>query len=168
MKLKQLADLSCSGVWGLINESDNRIFISYSENILSAVSRNISHLKHASHSCRNLVSDFSKLELIVLERVSTPELKVKAGKYKEDYKAKGWQLYNTSIPVHYSVKTTISKDCKIQVFLVNKRNDKLVVGVFDSKQESDNFIQTHYPNNIVTSITYSQNSLSKEFFRKNR
>ena len=168
MNLKSLTNLSCPGVWAFVNESDKKIFISYSENILSAVSRNISELLSASHSCRSLVSDFSKLDLLVLEKVSKAETKVKAGRYKENYKADGWQLYNTSIPVQYSVKTTISNDCKIQVYLINRRKDKIVVGVFDSKQESDQFIQTHYPNNIVTSIVYSQNSLSKEFFRKSR
>lgn len=169
MTLLNLQNLSVSGVWALVNLVDNKIYINYSNNILASLSRNISEILDNSHSCRPIISDYAKLELVILEtHVPHNQLKVKSGYYMDSYKNNGWSLYNTNPPVKYTVKTLIAKDCKAHVVLVNKRNDKLVVGVFDSIYEADEFSSSVYPNNTVTTILYSQNSLTKEFLRKNK
>ena len=167
MTLLELESLSVSVIWALANPVDKKIFISYSNNILSSLSRNISEILDNSHSCRQLISDYNRLELMILETpVPSNQLKVKSGHYMDHYKDNGWSLYKANPPVKYTVKTLIAKDCKAHVVLVNKRNDKLVVGVFDTMHEADEFTSSAYPNNTVTTIIYSQNSLSKEFLRK--
>jgi hypothetical protein len=164
MKLKNLTELTCSGIWAFVNTKDKRIFISHSNNILSSVSRNISEIKDKSHSCRKLLRDLPNLELLVLEADVLPQdRKIKVGKWMENYKNKGWTLYKDTPPVLYSIRTSISKDYKVHILLVNKRNDKLVVGVFTTMDEATQFLFTNYPNNKVHNVIYSDNSLTREF-----
>jgi len=164
MKLKNLTELTCSGIWAFVNDKDKRIFISHSNNILSSVSRNISEIKDKSHSCRKLLRDFPNLDLLVLEANVLPhDRKIKVGKWMDHYRNKGWTLYKDNPPVSYSIRTAISKDYKVHILLVNKRNDKLVIGVFTTMDEATQFLSTNYPNNKVHNIIYSDNSLTREF-----
>jgi hypothetical protein len=164
MLLKNLTELTCSGIWAFVNNKDKRIFISHSNNILSSVSRNISEIKDKSHSCRKLLRDFPNLDLLVLESHVLPhDRKIKVGKWMDHYRNKGWTLYKDNPPVSYSIKTTISNDYKVHILLVNKRNDKLVVGVFPTMDEATQFLSTNYPDNKVHKVIYSENSFTKEF-----
>lgn len=164
MKLKNLTELTCSGIWAFVNDKDKRIFISHSGNILSSVSRNISEIKDKSHSCRKLLRDLPHLELIVLESGVLPhDRKIKVGEWMDYYRNKGWTLYKDTHPVSYSIRTSISKDYKVHILLVNKRNDKLVVGIFPTMDEATQFLSTNYPNNKVHKVIYSENSFTKEF-----
>lgn len=170
MNLKQLISYSIPGIWGLINKKDKRIFISGSENILSAVSRNIEELLLKNHSCRNLLRDIPNLELIVLE-TNTPknQRKAKQSFWMDHYLSQGYTLYRTKPPVSYRVTTAITQDYLIHVLLVNSRNDKIVVGVFDKMDHATQFITSHYNTSKIYNITYSQNNLTKLFYnnRKN-
>lgn len=165
MKIQDLLDYSTPGVWGFFNDKDKRFFISYSNNILSAVSRNISQIQDKTHTCRKLIRDLPHLNFILLARSGqdTKELKLLAVELSDSFKAKGYTPYNSKLLVSYKLRTVITKDYKIHVLLVNKRNDKIVVGVFDNIDEAHTFTQSSYPNNKVHKVIYSDNSLTKEF-----
>lgn len=170
MNLKDLLSYSKPGIWVFINEKDKRFFISHSNNILAAVSRNISQIQDKSHSCRKLIRDLPNLNFIMLvqdtdESISPKNRKMRAQELTEAFIAKGYTSYTNRIIVSYKLRTVVTKDFKIHVLLVNKRNDKIVVGVFDKIDESSSFIQHNYPNNKIHKVIYCQNSLSKEFFR---
>lgn len=165
MKLRNLIELSGSGIWAFVNDKDKRIFITHSNNILSSVSRNISQIQDKSHSCRKLLRDLPNLELVVLEKdLNSLDRKVKVGKWMDHYKAKGWTLYKDTHPVYYSIRTSVSKDYKVHVLLVNKRNDKIVVGIFPTIDLANEFVSINYPNNNITSVIYSQNDLTSSFY----
>lgn len=165
MKIQDLLDYSTPGVWGFFNDKDKRFFISYSNNILSAVSRNISQIQDKTHTCRKLIRDLPHLNFVLLARSvqDTKDLKLLAVELSDSFKAKGYTPYNSKLLVSYKLRTVITKDYKIHVLLVNKRNDKIVVGVFDNIDEAHTFTQSNYPNNKVHKVIYSDNSLTKEF-----
>ena len=170
MNLKELATYSKSGIWGFINVTDKRIFISGSENILSAVSRNIEELLLKNHSCRLLLQDIPNLELIILETsVPKNQRKAKQSFCMDHYLSQGYSLYRTRKPVSYRITTAISNDYFVHVLLVNSRNDKIVVGVFDKMDDATQFITSHYNTSKIYNITYSKNNLTKLFYnnRKN-
>lgn len=167
MNIKDLVNYSKPGIWGFVNEKDKRFFISHSNNILSAVSRNISQIQDKSHSCRKLIRDLPNLNfiLLVFGGGSTKNRKVLTTELIEQFISKGYTPYTNRVIVSYKLRTVITKDYKIHVQLVNKRNDKTIIGVFDNMDEAISFIQSNYPNNKIHKVIYCQNSLSKEFFR---
>ena len=170
MNIKDLLDYSKPGIWGFINEKDKRFFISYSNNILAAVSRNISQIQDKSHTCRKLIRDLPNLNFVMLvqgvdESNSLKNRKILTADLTEAFIAKGYTPYNNKVIVSYKIRTVVTNDFKVHVLLVNKRNDKTVIGVFDKIDEASSFIQHNYPNNKIHKIIYCQNSLSKEFFK---
>lgn len=166
MNLKELLKLSVSGVWGFINPTDKRIFISHSSNILSAISRNIQQIQDKSHSCRKLLRDLPHLQVTVFDvNLSAKDRKIRSVHWLNEYKQLGYTPYKDSIAVSYKLRTVITKNYEIQVQLVNKRNDKIIVGVFDKIDLATEFIQSTYPNNIVNRIIYSENSLTTLFHK---
>ena len=167
MNIKDLLNYSKPGIWGFVNDKDKRFFISYSNNILSSVSRNISQIQDKSHSCRKLIRDLPNLQFVLLAGSTshdTKDLKILAMELIDGFKAKGYTPYKDVTLVSYKLRTAITKDYKIHVLLVNKRNDKVVVGVFDNIDDSKSFISNNYPNNKISKVIYSTNSLTKEFY----
>lgn len=166
LDITQLFDYSTPGIWGILNRKDNRFFISYSNNILSAVSRNIAQIRDKCHPCRELVTDLNNLELFLFScpNTSSKDRKIKITEVSNQFKSMGYTPYNTKPAVSYKLRTAISTDYKIHVLLVNKRNDKVLVGIFTTIEDANSFIQSNYPNNQIHKVTYSTNSLTKEFY----
>ena len=167
MNIKDLLDYSKPGIWGFVNEKDKRFFISHSNNILAAVSRNISQIQDKSHSCRKLIRDLPNIQFVLLAggASDTKTRKIRTMELIEAFVAKGYTPYTNKLIVSYKLRTVVTKDFKIHVMLVNKRNDKTVVGVFDKMDDATSFIQNNYPNNKVNNIIYSDNSLTTLFYK---
>ncbi len=167
MKLKELLEYSKPGIWGFVNEKDKRFFISHSNNILAAVSRNISQIQDKSHSCRKLIRDLPNLQFVMLVGggCDIKTRKIRAMELIETFVSAGYTPYTNKLIVSYKVRVVVTKDYKIHVLLVNKRNDKIVVGVFDNMDAASSFTQTNYPNNKVNNIIYSDNSLTTLFHK---
>lgn len=51
----------------------------------------------------------------------------------------------------------------IAIYLVSKRNDKTLVGMFYTADEAQLFTDTYYPNDKVLDIVYAKNELSKKY-----
>lgn len=168
MNIKNLIDYSKPGIWGFFNEKDKRFFISYSNNILSSVSRNITQIQDKSHSCRKLIRDLPHLNLVLFvdDALDTKSRKIRTMELINAFISKGYTPYINRTLVSYKLRMVITNEYNIHVLLINKRNDKIIVGVFDSINEANSFINSNYPNNKITKIIYSENSLSKEFFKR--
>jgi hypothetical protein len=161
--LQTLTDINKPGVWAFVNDTDRIIYLSYSNNILTSISRNVRELNDKSHSSKSLIRDKSKLQIQIIEFNCD---KAKLGYWVDHYRNNGYSLYrNNNGEVTYKTRVAITDDFFVHVLLVNKRNDKLVVGVFPNIQEANYFIQTHYPNKIHK-IVYSNNDLTKQFLRR--
>ena len=158
-----LMDMNKPGVWAFVNDRDRIVYLSYTNNILTAVSRNLKELNDKTHSCRRMIRDKSKLQIQIIESGCQ---KAKLGYWVDFYRNRGYSLYrNNNGEVTYKTRVAVTSDYLIHVLLVNKRNDKIVVGVFSKMEEAKSFIQTHYPDKIHK-IVYSDNPLTKEFLRR--
>jgi len=164
--LPNLTQLSKAGIWAIVNESDKVLYITQSNNVLSSMSRNIDQLNNKSHHCRSLLRHKSKLSFVVLEYVTIEtDRKLRLNYWIEKYRNKGYTLYRKhNGEALYVPKILVTEDFKIHVTLVNRRNDKLVVGVFDKMSEAEHFTTTHYSKPFYT-ITYSSNILTKEYLK---
>lgn len=161
--MQTLTQLNQPGVWAFVNDRDKIIYLSYSNNILSSVSRNVRELTDKTHSCRRMVRDRSNLRIQIIEPNCQ---KAKLGYWVDYYRNSGYSLYrNNNGEVTYKVRTMITDEYLIHVMLVNKRNDKTVVGVFPNMEDANHFIQTYYQNNIHR-IVYSDNPLTKQYLTR--
>jgi hypothetical protein len=164
-----LTNLSKPGIWAIVNERDRIVYLSQSNNVLSAVSRNISSIHDKSHSTRRLIRDKSLLSFVFLEEVATEtDRKLRLNYWIDNYRNRGYTFYRKKNgECLYTPKVFITTDFKVHVTLVNKRNDKLVVGVFNTIQEANQFVESNYPNTFY-SITYSNNTLTKEYYKSKK
>ena len=153
-------------IYGLINSKDHKIYIGYTTNLPSALSRIIKETKYSNNK---LKQDWNKLELIILETITDRKnLRVRHRFYNNDYSNKGWMLYNknsnlTSYKLRIDVMNNgIGKDLNVQVKLISRRYREIVVGIFNTYEEASNWCLTNYPDysNIVN-IVYSDLSLCK-------
>lgn len=166
---RTLNDLSKPGIWAIVNERDRVVYLSQSNNILSSMSRNIDMIHDKSHPCRKLLRDKSLLSFVLLEELHTEtNRKLRLNYWINHYRNKGYTLYRRhNGEVSYTPKVFVTKDYKIHVTLVNKRNDKLIVGVFDKMDDATQFITTYYSNTFYN-ITYSDNILTKEYYNRKK
>lgn len=161
--LQTLNDMNTPGVWAFVNDTDKIVYLSYSKNIQSTVSRNIKEMADNSHSCKQLIKDKSKLQLQVLEYNCS---KAKLSYWIDNYRNKGYSLYRErNGEVVYRVKVKIIPEYFVHVTLCNLRGTSTVVGVFDNMQEANSFIQTHYSDKIYN-IVYSDNILTKQYLKR--
>lgn len=151
------------GIWAFVNDTDRIVYLSYSKNILSSISRNIKEISDKSHSCKKLIRDKSKIQILLIEDRCQ---KAKLGYWVEYYRNNGYTLYRSNNgEITYKTRVAITTDFLVHVLLVNKRNDKLVVGVFNTMEDASTFIQKHYQNKIHK-IVYSDNLLTHNYLKR--
>jgi hypothetical protein len=161
--LQTLTDINKSGIWAFVNDIDRMVYLSYSNNMLTSVSRNVRELNDNTHSLKSLVRHKSKLQIQIIECNCE---KAKLGYWVDHYRNNGYSLYrNNNGEVTYKTRIAITNEYLVHVLLVNKRNDKIVVGVFSDMEQATSFVQTNYPNKIHK-IVYSNNDLTKQFLRR--
>lgn len=161
--MQTLTYLNQPGVWAFVNDRDKIVYLSYSSNILSSVSRNTRELHDKSHPCRRMIQHKPILRFELLESNCQ---KAKLGYWIDFYRNKGYSFYrNRNGEVTYKARITITDEFLIHVQLVNRRNDKIVVGVFSDMEEAKSFTQTYYSNKIHK-IVYSDNPLTKQYLKR--
>lgn len=166
--LREIIDLPDQCIYGLINNQDKKIFIGYTKDLVTALNRIGKDIKYSNHILKN---DINKLELIIIETINNEDLlrsryQFWYNKYSNmgflhyrKYKAMGfYKLFIDVLMVnHIHVP-------KVYVKLRWGRSKELTVGIFDSVEECDAFINEFYPNkNNIASIIYSSNILTKEY-----
>lgn len=156
-------------VFALENKEEKSIYIGYSSNLLSSLS-NLT--KSINLKSSNMYDHKDKLNLIILEEFdykhSKLELKIRYQYWVDYYSNAGYNLYRNyraiKLSVNYSISRHYSNNHKLlfYVYLCSSRSNRFIVGVFDNKQDMDEFIGAHYSSNIFR-LVYASNDLTKEF-----
>ena len=159
-----LNNLTDRGVYAFVNETDKKIYISYSTYILGAVARILRELKNGSHISNDLCEDLDKLEVKVLEESSTMDLKLRATYFAKEYENNGYKLYRPVNYVQYSVKRRYEKGNIVVELVTNSYNRSFVVGVFGKNEDALKFINEYYPNpDNIYRIVYANNKATKDY-----
>lgn len=154
-------------IYGLINNTDKRIFLGYSTNIVTALGRLI------NYSNNLFKDDLDKLELIVIEPIkNSNDLRLKLKYWFKEYSNKGFLFYKKPINLpSYKLRIDLMADFRnvkegnylCYVKLISRRYRELTVGVFNTYGEAELFCKKYYINGQVNNIIYSNNKLSKEY-----
>lgn len=152
---KQILDLSIRGVYAII-QPNNSVFIAYSNNISEGL------IRHALK--------YKDVQIIVLETdIPKAGLKIRASYWIKEYQKLGFNILNiVTNPVSYKVKVRINRDFLVEVTLDNKRNGKLVVGIFDKVETANNFVSKNYTGKELKEPVYSNNYLTKRYLNNKK
>jgi hypothetical protein len=162
---QDLSNLPDKCIYGLFNDQDKKVYIGYSSNTIRTLYSNISNLKYS-----NLTPDWGKLEFRVIEPIEdSNRLKVRYQYWVSHYSNEGWSMYRDFKAIEYKVRIDILNDETRQkngryllyVKLLSRGRSEVVVGVFDSLSECNEFVESNYK--TIKDIHYSNNELTNEY-----
>src|SRR5438105_3319080 len=105
--LNVLHNMPKNSIYALINEQDKEIFLTYSYDVLSSLTRLINEIK----SGIGLPIDPSQFEYKLLETIGKREhLKFRFNYWYDIYKQNDYKFYNKRKPINYKLISTIDKD----------------------------------------------------------
>jgi hypothetical protein len=144
-----LGKLSRSGLFIIYNPNEKRVYINYSQNVLSFISNIMKQLKEGSWQFKTMIEDSSKLRIEVLEGgVDIETSKEHLLYWFERFSREGWEIYNSgaSSPKIKRTRVVIVDlfEKVIEVRLYNRRNEFDTVGVFNSIPEAEEFVKECY------------------------
>jgi hypothetical protein len=157
-----------SGIYCLINESKKRVYISYSKDIITSLSRIVRDIRSKNVIYKQLIKDVRGLEFLLLEDINIYDSEIdvctKLDYFITLYKQLGYELYNDKYKLQkFKVSLEVDlNDNLVYVKLVNKRYKKIVVGVFDKMYDAEEFATLFETMDIIKPI-YSINNLTKSY-----
>lgn len=172
MNLTDLINLNTTGIYGLVNKVDKRIYIFQTTNIYTYISRLIYETKYKLHKYKSLFDDLNKLYLICFSN-SDDEIyrRIRVGELMDKFKSINWEIYNNDHkPLKFKIRKRnfyFEKQYVIGVELVNRKRIGMVVGLFENHFEADRFIELFYgeKNNYLYPV-FSGNSLTIKYIRE--
>lgn len=161
--IKNLVKIKVGGVFGLVDKKSKRAYIGYSGNILGSVSRVVAEVLGGVFKYRNI--DLNRFDLDVLESgVNIETAKLHHQYWVDGFKARGYEIINAGGKKPSRVRARLFYSPGIvEARLVNTRGDSCLVGVFLTKAEATEFIETYYgEHNTYQYPVIATNSLTKE------
>lgn len=166
MDFKELLQLSVSGVYALINDSNRRVYVSYGTSIIDSLQRLIRDLKKPDTKLKLLKEDLEKLRFVILETCDEDKMKPLYTYYTEQFIEKGFETYRNYKSTKYKVRITLGPDLKVHVQLVNKSRKIITVGVFHHVHNAETFVRINYSKPYIYPI-YAKNELTQQFILAN-
>lgn len=158
-----------AGIYALVNHSKKRVYIGRSKDVCLSLSRLLLELQDKTHTSRKLIKDRNKLEFLFLEEIhyqdTLIDVSIKYNYWVNEYRNNGYEFYVKSYNFpQFRVRIDVGLDYKVYVKLLNKGYKELVVGVFDTYPEAEEFAEV-FNNMSYVSPVYAINNTSKEYFR---
>lgn len=143
----------------LVNEKDKRVYVSFSTRFHARLGTIMEQLRDGTWRWKDMIRDRKKLSLAILE---TTVQKNFVKYYKEQFQKNGYTVYNDKekLPLVYKFRIDYSQR-KVLVVAVNARNDKTVLGRFDTYEAARGFLLYVRHNNPSNSLVFSINGVRK-------
>jgi hypothetical protein len=168
--LQGLLQYSSNGLFALINDSDKKVDIRYGINLLRSITSLVEQIKSNSVVPLDIKNDINKIRLKILEvNVDPRSLKLRHKFYQDQYKTSGYSLYRNLPANKYEVQVVLDKVLELDMwnfYLVLKlvsKSSTVVVGIFESYEELQDFVQTNYKDNNVLEVVYSTNECTSKY-----
>lgn len=159
LDMNDLMTLRQSGVYCLVNEGLKCVQVFASRNMLDSLNNVMK--KVDSNEYGNLRNELNNIDILVLEVTDYYQFtKVLMSKWIDRYRNDGYKLYKESNLVSYRVMDSpglIEDNMYYLVYLENTRKDKLILGVFDNKDEGLQWKKIVYPGDIIDTLVFCEN-----------
>lgn len=124
-----------NAVYALINDSDRRVYVSYSVDVLLAIRRLL-----VDYAVLDADYKSGKLRIAILETASDKRtMQLYVEHYQIKYESLGYSFYKRNKFIQYKVQITIESDRLVYVFLVSRNYSKLIVGIFSKMDQARAF-----------------------------
>lgn len=165
--LKQLYKLPKACIYVIKNDKKKCIYISYSKNFITSLSRNIKEMQEGIHTCKFLNGGLGKWELTIIETLTYHhtilEISCSINSIIETYKALGYEIKTHKNVMKVRFRVDIGEDYRVYCKLITKGYNEYIVGVFLNMKDAEDLI-TQYRNMKVITPIYANNALTKEYF----
>lgn len=155
-------------VYCFVNDLGKKVQVFSTVDMIGHVGRVIREL---GSSWKVIGDEVEEVKMKTLETgISKDDLLFRQACWTSDYKARGYTVYKETRSVKYSVFTTFEKLGHKYKYFVSLRNarqtEKIVVGVFATKKQGDEFVRKWYKDPVnITRITYSGSPDTKLFLQ---
>jgi hypothetical protein len=162
------------GIIAFINDSDKKVLIVQGSNLLALLGRIMSELQQGIYTHQEVIEDYNKLKIVVLETQSDITIRYLQMSYWYDYFVNnGYTLYSKTKYSVYRVRSRIvykrigSTLMNVNVELVSTRGNTILVGVFKTMLEANEFIETYYSQttNQYKLPILANNDLTKAYYQ---
>jgi hypothetical protein len=163
ISLDILVTLGVPAIYGVEDLESRAIWIGKTSNLLKTLGILVTDLKEDNHPCSG-----KNVKIVVLDIKNVTAIRQEV--IRKKYLDMGYSILNRRTPISYRVVvgfTSMTNEMKVSVSLVNRRNEKTLVGVFDKNEEAKRFIEEFYSNG-VEEVIYSSNSLTEEYLKSTR
>lgn len=154
-------------IYAIKSDESKKVYVGYSKNLLTSLGRILGDVE----SYGSLKDDLSTatIEVLCTDALILKDVKLtrfNVSLYAEQYINSGYTFYKPTNLVKYKLDVKIYANnyaAYYVVDLVNSRNEKILVGVFDKKSQCDSFLALYYPDNIVRHFYTANNPLTKKW-----
>lgn len=153
-----LVTLNQSGVFALVHVRTKSMYLSYSNNILTAVGQHLAKASTGTHDNSFLNKHYSNLRLYIVELCDSNIVKEQYAYWYHKLQP----LYNKVPPVQYRVRIEVDHLYRILVKLVTNSNKHLVIGVFDKMSDAKKF-KAHVLEQEYIRVIYASNELTRKY-----
>lgn len=159
LKFSDLLSLKQGGIYILKNEELKLVQVYGSRNMLDHVNNVMKKVDTGEYNeMRNHLND---VQFSIVEYVSNDQnIKVILSGWIDKYRNDGYKFYRDNNLVAYRLMDSpgmIKGKSYYLVYLKNKRKDKTIIGIFNSKEEAVIWKEQIYPNDIVTTLVLCDN-----------
>lgn len=162
-----LFTLPKTAVFAFINDSDKRVYVSYSSTFKMRLMTIIDQIATRRWKYKGMINELSKLRLVVLDR-NQPEHELKLfTKYHRDYyRNQGYRFYNSKerVPLQYSFTIRFSdRRNAICVVALTTRREPTIIGWFETLEEAKEFLELVNDRTInpTRNIVYARNRVTR-------
>lgn len=165
--LKLMYELPRSGIFKFVNEEKKLVYISYSKNLITSLSRNIKEIQDKVHVYKPLNEDFEDWKFDIIETLNYHDtildISCKINLYIEEYKQLGYNVRTHQNIQKLKFRVDIGQDYKVYCKLISRGRTEYVVGVFKDMEDAKEFIEMYRNIKNIVPI-YSTNQLTKDYF----
>lgn len=169
--IKSLYNLSNeSGIIALDNTKNKRVLLIRSSDALGSLSRIIRSVKSRNKRWRLLKKDYKKVDIKLLSSDGT---RLSYQYWVSHYEGLGYTFYSSYKAIQYKVKVDVIAEDKymshmqeVAVKLVTRNGTEVLVGLFDTIEQANEFVRQVYPNEVVNTVSYCMNDKTKKYYKK--
>ncbi len=170
ISFKLLRAIPECGVWALINHRTKKLVLFVADDILGAIARNVRLIKDGEHDVKDLHRDVRSLNVEVLSVVKDKEHQLlHMEHFYNIYRNRGYTSYRKVKGLQYSPRVVVERDklggheLYAYVYLVNRHNDKKVMGVFKNVDDANIFVSYAFKRSVVVYPVYARNELTRKY-----
>jgi hypothetical protein len=171
-------DIPSCGIASLINLETREHYTLYSGSLPIELAKLIESLRKGTHSCQPLVSAYkdNKLTFKLLDEKSPDyslySLRADYTEWLKEFEAKGIKnlrpshkapVYRIKVQAYSSFKGDVKGALLVYVIAISKRNNKLVLGVFNTMPEAQEWVKVSFSNLDCAVPLFHDGALSREY-----